>query len=128
MTSFTEWEKITMGAITARELHDQECIACPKCGGEWMEEVKAQRFKDDHNVVIGQPVPSKPGSIPYIILRCLYCNNMIEPRVVHQTRDIAGGDYNHFLDTVEGKMDKRKTAVPAATPAVTPDAVQGQKQ
>ena len=32
---------------------------------------------------------------------------MKEPRIIHQTRDIAGKDYDHFLDTLNGIGDKR---------------------
>jgi hypothetical protein len=70
--------------------------------------MKIQRFKIDHNVVLGQSVPAKPGSVPYVMLRCARCSNMIEPRIVHATRDVAGGGYDHFLDTMEGKDDKRE--------------------
>ncbi len=35
------------------------------------------------------------------------CDNLLEPRVLHNTRDAAGGTYDHFLDTLQGKGDTR---------------------
>jgi hypothetical protein len=89
------------------EKRDSECVSCPKCSSQWFEEVEVSRYKSDHNIVLGQKVPAKPGTIPYILLRCVTCTDLLEPRVLHNTRDVVGGDYNHFLDTVEGKEDSR---------------------
>ena len=90
---------------------DLDCIKCPDCEGQWFEEVRCQRFKVDHHVILGQPIPAKEGSVPYIMLKCVHCGHMIAPKVLHSVRDTAGGDYDHFLDTVEGKMDKRAEEV-----------------
>jgi hypothetical protein len=107
MTTWNEWEKQQLRVLEAKEEIDRSCLRCPKCDGQWFEEVKVTRYKEDHNVVVGQQVPARPGSIPYIVLRCIRCNDVLEPRVVHSTRDIAGGDYDKFLDCLEGLDDKR---------------------
>lgn len=112
MTTWTEWEKSSLRVLKEQEDIDNTCIHCPKCDSQWFEEIRVTRYKEDHNVVIGQPVPAKPGSIPYIVLRCIRCSNLLEPRVLHSTRDIAGGDYDKFLDCLEGKGDKRKLVAP----------------
>ena len=112
MTTWNEWEKSQLRILDKQEEIDRTCLRCPKCDSQWFEEVRVNRFKEDHNVVVGQPVPVKPGSIPYIILRCIRCLDVLEPRVVHSTRDIAGGDYDKFLDCLEGKDDKRTVGQP----------------
>ena len=89
-----------------REL-DLEVIRCPKCDSQWFEQVVFARFKADHHIILGQDVPVRPGSLQYTLLRCACCKDLLEPRVLHNTRDVASGDYDHFLDTLEGKHDKR---------------------
>lgn len=89
-----------------REL-DLETVRCPKCDSQWFEQVRFARFKADHHIILGQDVPVRPGSVQYTLLRCACCGDMLEPRVLHNSRDVASGDYDHFLDTIEGKLDKR---------------------
>lgn len=90
---------------------DMECIRCPKCQSQWFEEVTLQKFKADHNVILGQHVPPKPGSIPYYVLKCARCGDLLEPRIIHNTRDLGGNDYDDLLDTLEGKGDTREEKV-----------------
>lgn len=115
MSQFAEFERSQFLAIKRKEERDLDCVSCVKCGGQWFEQIRCARYQADHNVVLGQPVPSRPGSTEYVMLKCAFCGNLHEPRVLHATRDIAGGDYDHFLDTMEGKKDKRaKESAPEA--------------
>ena len=85
-----------------------ECVRCLKCESTWFEEVDCFQFKADHNLILGQDVPPRrTGMIPYKMLRCLRCQNLLEPRIISNTRDVAGSDYDNFLDTLDGKDDKR---------------------
>lgn len=108
MQTFTDYEAQQHKVLKELEKRDLECISCPSCGSQWFEQVRVSRFKADHNIVLGQDVPPRPSTIPYVLLRCILCKDLLEPRVLHNTRDVVGGDYNHFLDTIEGKHDSRK--------------------
>lgn len=85
-----------------------EAVSCPKCKSTWFESVDAFQFKADHNLILGQDIPTRrSGMIPYKVLRCLCCSDVLEPHVIHSTMDAAGQDYNDFLDTLQGKLDTR---------------------
>lgn len=107
MQTYADFEAKQNAILDQMEKRDMECISCPNCSSQWFEQVQVARYKADHNIVLGQDVPPKPGTIPYVVLRCIYCKDLLEPRVLHNTRDVVGGDYNHFLDTLEGKNDER---------------------
>ena len=69
------------------------------------------KLKADHIVISGQEVPTvEPGMPPYILLRCVRCDNQLQPRIQGQTsgHDIASKSYSNFLDTAEGKLDTRE--------------------
>jgi len=107
--SYSDFERSQMLAMKAEEEKDLDCIKCPQCQSQWFEQVPVSRYQNQRQVVIGQPVPAKPGSVPYILLRCIHCQNLVEPRVSRTVRDLAAQDYDHFLDTLEGKFDARTT-------------------
>ena len=108
MQTYADFEQQQHAILKNLERRDLECISCPSCSSQWFEQVRISRFKADHNIVLGQDVPPKPSTIPYVLLRCICCQDFLEPRVLHNTRDVVGGDYNHFLDTLEGKHDNRE--------------------
>ena len=99
--------------LKAQKEYDLECISCPQCDSQWFENVSAQRYQLNHNIIVGQDVPPKQGGVPYKLLRCVRCGNLIEPRVMHNTRDLAASDYDMFLDTMEGKLDVRDKSLHA---------------
>lgn len=107
MRQYEDLERQQMEVLQRKQKEDMECVSCPKCGSQWFEEVAFYRYKSSHNVILGQNIPPRPGSIPYFLLRCVRCTNLLEPRVLHNTRDIGGNDYDFLLDTLEGKGDKR---------------------
>lgn len=110
MQTFADFERQQQMMLKELERRDLESISCPNCSSQFFEHVRVAKYKADHNVVLGQDVPIRPGSAPYVLLRCIYCKDLLEPRVLHNTRDVIGGDYNELLDTLEGKKDPRKKA------------------
>lgn len=108
MQTYNEFERQRNIALKEREKIDMECIHCPNCSSQWFMEIPVYKFQANHNVILGQNVPTKPGAIPYYILQCVRCKDLLEPRVIHTTRDIGGNDYDDFLDTLDGKGDLRK--------------------
>lgn len=108
-----QWEEFKRAEAVAlkRQLDAElEAINCKTCGSTWFEQVKAFQFKSDHHVIIGQDVPPRqPGAVGFVLLRCLRCSDLLEPRVLHNTRDVAAGSYDDLLDTLQGKDDRRKT-------------------
>jgi hypothetical protein len=106
-----------------RRQRDMECVSCPQCGSQFFERVDVVKIKADHNVILGQKPDVSSG--PYIILRCIHCQGLLEPRIINHTRDVMGGDYDVFLDTVEGKLDERKKK--EDQPGTVEDAIQSQK-
>lgn len=110
MQTWSDFERSQASALKAKEEADLECVSCPKCGSQWFEQIELHRFPVNHNLVLGQDVPPKAGSVGYKFLRCGMCQNIIEPRVQHFTRDLAASDYDFCLDTMEGKFDIRKKA------------------
>lgn len=87
---------------------DTECVTCPKCNSQFFEEVTASKFQLNHNLIPGQKVPPKPGTVGFQLLRCMRCANLLEPQVMMDGRDLASGDYGEFLDTMDGKGDTRE--------------------
>src|SRR5687768_1593268 len=107
VATYADFERQQQRIMRELEQRDLECLSCPNCSSQWFEQVKVSRYKADHNIILGQEVPPKSNTVPYIVLRCIRCSDFLEPRVLHNTRDVVGGDYSHFLDTIEGKKDKR---------------------
>ncbi len=105
---YAEFERKQLEILNQQQRMDLESIHCPRCGSQWFEEVSFFKFKANHNVILGQTVPPKPGGVPYFLLRCVCCSDLLEPHILHNTRDLGGNDYDHFLDTLEGKHDTRK--------------------
>jgi len=59
-------------------------------------------------LVPGQRIPQKANTSGFVLLRCIRCNNLLEPCVTVDERDLLKGDYHEFLDTMDGKGDTRK--------------------
>lgn len=108
MQTYTDLEKQKAELEEKLRKMDLECVTCPKCSSQFFEEVKGMKFQLNHNLIPGQQVPPKAGAVGFVLLRCLRCANLIEPRVMHNSRDLAADDYNEFLDTLEGKGDTRE--------------------
>ena len=107
MTTYDALERQQQALMDQIQKQKEQCIDCPVCSSQWFTEIEASRYQLDHNVILGQDVPTEPNTVPYKLLKCLRCDNLLEPRVLHNTRDAAGGTYDHFLDTLQGKGDTR---------------------
>lgn len=107
MQQWSDFERAEQLATRSELERQLESVTCPTCESQWFEHVEVSQFQADHHVVVGQHVPTRPSTIPYILLRCVRCENKLIPRIIHQTRDIAAGTYDHFLDTLEEKGDSR---------------------
>ena len=107
-----QWEEFNRAEQIAlkRQLDAElECVSCKTCSSTWFEQVKTFQFKAEHHLIIGQDVPTRtPGAVPFVLLRCMRCHDLLEPRILHNTRDLAAGTYDNLLDTLEGKDDLRK--------------------
>jgi transcription elongation factor Elf1 len=114
MATYDAYEKAQQTAIDQVKKQQMECISCPTCSSQWFVEVNANRYQVNHNVILGQDIPPEPNTVPYKLLQCVVCKDLLEPRILHNTRDPAGDRYDNFLDTLEGKMDSRKKTEPEA--------------
>ena len=108
MSTYDQYEKELKASIDQFRKKQEECINCPNCNSQWFTEVHANRYQVNHNVILGQQIPAEPNTLAYVLLKCVRCNELLEPRIIHNARDVAGDRYDHFLDTLEGKMDKRE--------------------
>lgn len=78
-------------------------IMC-KCGCSYFEEVKAVQYMANHNLIIGQAVPAvQDGGVPFYLLRCLKCKELIEPRIQRMNPDSIDRRYEAFLSEMEDK-------------------------
>jgi hypothetical protein len=116
MQQWSDFEKSINVAERAEMERRAESVTCKKCNSQWFEQVEVSEFVADHHVVVGQKVPERPSTIPYIVLRCIRCESLVAPRVLHATRDIAAGSFDSFLDTLEDKGDTRKAKMSLEEP------------
>lgn len=85
---------------TKKKDPNENCIRCPKCKtNTWFEEIRAQQYVDEHTVVLGQSVPPKGAS--FVLLRCVKCGELTEPRLLRNTRDSINAAYENFLDAMK---------------------------
>ena len=107
MQTYADFEKLNAAALRAEEKKRTDCVACPKCQSQWFQQFKVGRFVSDHNVILGQEVPAVAGEMTYVMLKCIRCEELLEPRILHSTRDLGGDAYDHLLDTLDGEGDMR---------------------
>ena len=108
MQTYHDFEKMNIMAMNEADKRRKDSVVCPKCTSQWFEQVKIGRYVADHNVILGQQVPGVSGEMAYILLKCVRCLEMLEPRILNNTRDLGGDAYDHLLDTLEGKGDTRE--------------------
>jgi hypothetical protein len=100
--SYLEWQPGSLPGAQKKKSSDDDCVKCPKCKNTWFEQIKAMQLKVDHNVVIGQEVPVNPNSnVPFVLLRCVKCGELTEPRLFRNTFDQLNKKYDEFLDSLE---------------------------
>lgn len=108
MQKYSDFERMNSMALQREENKKKESVSCPNCSSGWFEHVRIGRYVADHNVILGQEVPGLGGDMGYVMLKCVRCHELLEPRIIHNTRDIGGDAYDDLLDVLEGKGDIRK--------------------
>ena len=107
MQTYSNFERENLAALKAEEKKRTDCVNCPKCSCQWFQQVSIGRYVSDHHVILGQQIPSVAGEIGYVMLKCMRCEELLEPRILHSTRDLGGDLYDKLLDTLEGVGDTR---------------------
>ena len=78
---------------------------CPRCGKEFFTILKVEKFPEMQTAVIGQaPVPEWEGGTFYL-LKCIFCEEIVEPDVIRGPRDPLNEPYDELLDSLD---DARK--------------------
>ena len=108
MQTYHDFERMNAIAEEEADRRRKDCVICPNCSSQWFEQIRVGRYISDHNVILGQNVPNVAGEMAYVLLKCIRCSEMLEPRILHSTRDIGGDAYDGLLDTLEGKEDSRE--------------------
>jgi hypothetical protein len=94
----------------------EDHTVCP-CGNSWFEEFKVSRVSKLHMVIPGQEVP-KVGSGPFVLLRCVKCNEIFEPNLTAaSTAHIKV--YNELMSELRDpkEADKPEPVYPAVHPS-----------
>lgn len=107
MQTYADFERLNAAAMKAEEKKRTDCVSCPKCNSQWFQQIRVGRFVSDHNVILGQEVPGVAGEMNYVMLKCIRCEELLEPRILHSTRDLGGDAYDQLLDTLDGEGDNR---------------------
>ena len=107
ISTYESYEKSQDSNTERLRRQSEECISCPVCSSQWFEEISVNRYQTNHHIIIGQDIPQEPNTVPFKLLKCVNCKELLEPRILHDTRDMIGGRYDDFLDTLEGKGDLR---------------------
>lgn len=101
--TYADYERSVMHNDRPANVH-YDALQCPKCKCTFFEEVRVQQYMAAHNVIIGQAVPAVQGTVPFIVLRCVKCQDVTEPRILRgPTGDQINKRYDEFLDEMEGK-------------------------
>ena len=104
----SEVEQQQFNSLKSQVERDLDCVTCSECGSQWFERMEVARFDETKTLIPGQEIPRKQGLETFKMLRCIVCQEISVPNVQAFGRDVIASDYNHMLDTVEGKFDERK--------------------
>ena len=86
-----------------------------ECGNSWFEEFRVSRVSKLHMVIPGQEVP-KVGSGPFVLLRCVKCNEIYEPNLTAATTAHIRV-YNELMEELRADSDKEETTSPPIHPS-----------
>jgi hypothetical protein len=92
----------------------KEAAICPNCNCTWFEHVTVQQYDKLHAVILGQTVPPV-SPVSFFILRCIKCNEILEPNILAGTRDSTARAYDSFLDQLEADMPTKEELKPTST-------------
>ncbi len=96
--NFGDYER----SIRAAHNNDINTPVSCRCGCTYFEEVRAQQYMANHNVIIGQAVPAvMDGTATFFLLRCIKCKELTEPRIQRMNADRTDKKYQEFLDQME---------------------------
>ncbi len=106
---WSDFERVV--SASQKQASDKQVVQCPKCACSFFEEIEFYQFDMNHHVVLGQKVPKAfTDTIPYILLKCGRCGDVLEPSLLNTVNSLgAPNGYDRFLDQMEGKDDKRTT-------------------
>jgi hypothetical protein len=120
-----QWEEFERQQRRARRrgTTTTEVIDCPRCGCSWFQVVYVNRFSTQQVVLLQDPVPIYPDSIPILI--CAACGKPTKHSVYYTGTTRDGKLYQGMLDEVtfepepkpEEKPDEDATDKPEAVPA-----------
>lgn len=80
-----------------------DLVTCTKCKSDWFEQVKINQYRADHIVIPGQTVPIG-GPQEFVMLRCIKCGDVYQPRVIITAQDLSTKLYNQMLDIMESPL------------------------
>lgn len=80
-------------------------IKCPICKGSWFEEIRAFQVPDNFTLIPGQKVSVYQG-MQYSVLRCLRCNELMEPPTQVSPRDLVKSQYGSMISELEDETWK----------------------
>src|SRR5574343_1436513 len=86
----------------AIQQEDERAFKCPCCGCTWFEQVMLRQFNKESTAIIGQDIPTL-DYMRVCLLRCIKCNELLEPNLVYSGNDATRQRYNKLLDTLEDK-------------------------
>jgi hypothetical protein len=86
---------------------NKDLAYCPKCRCHWFEEVIIQQVDKNHFLTLGQNVPAYQG-FKLRVLRCMKCNELIEPNYSYVSTDREGERYTKFVTEMEAPIDPEK--------------------
>jgi hypothetical protein len=75
-----------------------------ECGSNYFEVVEAQQSLAFQPLSLGTKPMPRPGTFPFVMLRCVCCGKYTEPNVLRSASDKMNDVYNDFLNL----LDKHK--------------------
>lgn len=70
-------------------------IKCSKCSSLWFERVEVNQYLD-RTVILGQELAKNLAMPSWMLLRCIRCNEVHEPRLLLSTYDSIRKEYDKF--------------------------------
>lgn len=95
-------EQAEKARLNKQQEVDRQVIRCQSCKkSTYFFEIECLQFKLHHTTVLGQRAVPVGDSVPYILLKCVKCGELTEPKIHRNGRDTADKKYDAFLDLLE---------------------------